>query len=462
MDNEFKSKWNRSLQLIADNIGPDRFHTWFSETKPVEFKDGILDLSVPSQFFVEKYEDDFIVLIRGALRHVFKEDIKINYVYPIIAEDKASEVKIEMPFHSKQIKSKLNMVAGNGEPHARSSQFDSQLVSTLTFENYCVGESNKLPVTIAEFIAGNPGQAEFNPFFLYGNVGVGKTHLIQAVGIRIKERNPNARVLFISMRQFQQMYVNAKFKGKIPDFINWFQSMDVLLIDDLQELANKPGTADVLFPIFNHLHQNKKNLIFTCDRPPMELDGIVDRLIDRFKWGITERLPNPDYELRKKILDFKARKNGLTLPEEIVELIASTVNGSVREMEQIVMRLLTRSIVHNAPITIDLAREAMTDVVKQPEKKTINFEMIVECTAEHYHLNPDTIFSRSRLRDIADARQVIMYLSNKHTQLSSPAIGHKLNRKHATVLHGINTIKERINYSKELSDLITAIEADLF
>ena len=461
MDQEFKSKWNKCLQMISDNIGADKFKTWFSDTEPLAFDGETLDLRVPSQFFMDKYEDDFIVLIRGALRHVFGHALNIAYVCPVVANDKASEVKIETPVHSKVIKSKLNQSVDKSPVHAQMKHFDPQLVSSLTFENYCVGDSNRLPFTIAEFIANNPGQAEFNPFFLYGNVGVGKTHLVQAIGIRIKERNPNAKVLFIPVRQFQQMYVNAKLKGKIPEFINWFQEMDVLLFDDLQELANKPGTADVLFPIFNHLHQNKKNLIFTCDRPPMELDGIVDRLIDRFKWGITERLPNPDYELRKKIMMFKAKKNGLDLPEDITDMIASTVNGSVREMEQIVMRLLTRSIVKNCPIDMDLAREAMVDVVKQPEKKVINFEMIVETTAEHYHLNPDAIFSRSRLRDIADARQVIMYLTNKHTQLSSPAIGSKLNRKHATVLHGISTIKDRLNYSKELSELINAIEADL-
>ena len=285
--------------------------------------------------------------------------------------------------------------------------------------------------------------------------------MAQAIGVRIKERNPKAKVLYVPIKQFQTLYANATIKKEIPAFINWFQQMDVLLFDDLQELAHKSGTAEALFPIFNHLQQNRKNLIFTCDRPPMELDGIADRLIDRFKWGVTERLPNPDYELRKKILQFKARKNGLEMSEEVTDVIASTVNGSVREMEQIVMRMLTRSIVKNLPITVDLAREAMVDVVKQPERKVINFDMIVETTAEHFNLNADAIFSRSRLRDIADARQVIMYLTHKHTSLSSPAIGHKLNRKHATVLHGINSIKDRLSYSKELYELINSIESEL-
>ncbi len=463
MNTDFKQKWAKCLELIKSNIGQDRFDIWFSDTHPEAFseKDDTIDLRVPSQYYVQVYEKDFINLIRAALRRVFGRDIKVAYLHSVIGNDKSSDVRIQGPEHAEILKNKLVKQYENEPIQNRKANFDSQLVSNLTFENYCIGESNRLPVTIAEFIANNPGQAEFNPFFLYGNVGVGKTHLAQAIGVRIKERNPKAKVLYVPIKQFQTLYANATIKKEIPAFINWFQQMDVLLFDDLQELAHKSGTAEALFPIFNHLQQNRKNLIFTCDRPPMELDGIADRLIDRFKWGVTERLPNPDYELRKKILQFKARKNGLEMSEEVTDVIASTVNGSVREMEQIVMRMLTRSIVKNLPITVDLAREAMVDVVKQPERKIINFDMIVETTAEHFNLNADAIFSRSRLRDIADARQVIMYLTHKHTSLSSPAIGHKLNRKHATVLHGINSIKDRLSYSKELYELINSIESEL-
>lgn len=343
----------------------------------------------------------------------------------------------------------------------KTPDFDPQLNEALTFENYCVGESNRLPFTIAEYIANNPGKNDFNPFFLYGDVGVGKTHLIQAIGIRVKERNPNAKVLFVTLRQFQNLMANATIHKNIPSFLNWFQQMDVLLIDDLQELSHKDGTAKVLFPIFNHLHQNGKALVFTCDRPPMELDGITDRLIDRFKWGITEKLPKPDFALRKKILQFKASKNGLDFPIEVIELIAERATGSVRELEGIVMGILTRSITLNAPITLELAQEVMKHSIKKVEQKVINFDMIVEETADFYKLNPDVIFSKSRVRDVADARQVIMYLAHKHTSLSSSAIGQKLNRRHATVLHGISAIKDRLPFAKELSVAIDSIEGDL-
>ena len=462
METDFQNKWSKCLELIKDNIGSDRFNTWFACAKPVAFSENRLTLRLPSYFYYEKYEDDFYDILSKALKRVFGHQIKLGYEVDIVADnDSKSKIKLESPQQSHVLKNKLVSSYHKSPVEKREVDFDPQLNYALNFENYCVGESNKLPVTIAEYIADNPGKPEFNPFFLYGNVGVGKTHLIQAIGIRIKERNPNAKVLFVPMKHFQTLYAQATINKDVPRFINWFQMMDVILFDDLQELSNKTGTAEALFPILNHLQRNRKNIIFTCDRPPMELDGIADRLIDRFKWGVVEPLPNPDYHLRKKILDFKSKKNGLGLPEEVIDVIASEIDGSVRELETIVNGLLTRSIVKNAPLSVDLAKEVMSHVVKKTEKKPINFDMIVESTAEYFNLNPDAIFSQSRLRDIADARQMIMYLSHKHTQLSSPAIGGKLNRKHATVLHGISSIKDRLPYSKDLADALEAIERDL-
>lgn len=459
---EFKTKWNKCLDKIRSNIGVERFNVWFSKIEPRSFDNNTLVLLVPSRFFVEKLEDDFYDILSKALISEFGRGVRLAYDYYVINGDKNSRIAIESPQHSHIIKSKLEQSIIANSPKNHSQNFDSQLNDALNFENYCVGKSNKLPFTIAEHIANHPEKPDFNPFFLYGNVGVGKTHLIQAIGIRIKERNPRAKVLFTSIRGFMQLYQSAKLKGEIPQFIQWFQDKDALLFDDLQELSGKVGTAnDALFPIFNHLHQNNKKLIFTCDRPPMELDGIADRLIDRFKWGITEPLESPDFELRRKILDFKAKRNGLELSDEIVDLIASSATKSVRELEGIVMGIYTRSITENSPITLELAEKVISHLVKKIEKKSVNFDMIVENTAEYYHLNPDAIFSKSRLRDIADARQMIMYLCKKHTDLSSTAIGAKLNRQHATVLHGISAIEDRLSFCKELEEVVSSIEKSM-
>ena len=455
---DLRKKWNRCVEKIRSNIGEDRYNTWFSKIEVQSFENNNLVLMVPSRFYVEKLEDDFYDILSKSIWSVFGKNITLSYDYYVISDDKESKVAIESPKRSHVLTSKLERsIIQKAEPE-KAFVFDSQLNDSLNFENYCVGRSNKLPFTIAEHIANHPDKPDFNPFFLYGNVGVGKTHLAQAIGIRIKERNPRANVLYITMRQFQNLYANATIKREIPNFINWFQQMDCILFDDLQELSNKSGTADALFSIFNHVEQNNKKLFFTCDRPPMELDGIADRLIDRFKWGITEPLDNPDYGLRVAILKAKAARNGLDISNDIIDLIAKSTNGSVRELEGIVMGLYTHSITENEPISIELAHKVIGHLVKKVEKKIVNFDMIVENTAEFYHLNPDAIFSKSRLRDIADARQMIMYLCHKHTDLSSPAIGAKLNRKHTTVLHGISTISERLQVEPNLPEVIASIE----
>lgn len=457
---EYKIKWKKCMEKIRSNIGEERFRVWFSKVEAREFNGNKLVLLVPSRFYMEKFEDDFSNLLRAAIRSEFGENVHLAYDYYVIAGDSKSKVAIQSPEHSMLFKNKMEHKLADRPIEERNERFDSQLNSTLNFENYCVGKSNILPYTIAKHIADYPEKPDFNPFFLYGNVGVGKTHLIQAIGIRIKEKNPHARVVFTTIRQFQNLYQNAAMNKEVPHFINWFQKCDAILFDDLQELAvgNKTGTIDALFAIFNHLHQNNKKLIFTCDRPVRELDGIADRLIDRFKWGVTEMLENPDYDLRRQILKFKAERNGLDLSDSIIDLIASSSTGSVRELEGIVMGLYTRSISENAPITLALADKVISHFVKKEEKKKVNFDMIVENTAEFYKLNPDAIFSKSRLRDIADARQMIMYLCKKHTGLSSPAIGAKLNRKHATVLHGISAVQDRLEVSRELNEAVAAIE----
>ena len=465
MKEDFKNKWQKVVAIITDNIGEQRAKTWFGEAKPLSYIDNRLLLKLPSEFFAEKYENEFYSVLTHSMRKVFGDSVKLDYEIEIIKNDKHSKVKISGTPQSPAIKNKFIQSMQSPSPIINEGDnkpdFDPQLNQALTFENYCVGASNKLPFTIAEYIAQNPGKNDFNPFFLYGDVGVGKTHLIQAIGIRVKETRPNAKVSFVTLRQFQQLYQNAYIKKEIPYFIQWFQQMDVLLIDDLQELSHKSGTTDALFAIFNHLHQNGKAIIFTCDRRPMDLDGIADRLIDRFKWGITEELPKPDLELKKKILGFKASKNGLGLSDEVINLIAEHSTGSVRELEGIVMGILTRSIALNCPITPELARQVMKHTVRPKAQKVINFDMIVEATEEFYNLNPDVIFSKSRVRDVADARQIIMYLCHKLTSLSSNVIGQKLNRSHTTVLYGISTVEDRVNFTKDLQETVAAIEADL-
>lgn len=461
---DFKSNWRKCLEIIKDNIGDDRFQSWFECSRAVAYEDNCLTLQLPSAFFVEIYESTFYDILKHSLRRVFGDKIRLDYTYYVVKDDADTKVRLESPRQSHVITNKnLSATRAEATPFASPTfqDVDPQLNPVYNFENYCVGQSNHLPFVIAEFIANHPDKTQFNPFFLYGSVGVGKTHLIQAIGIRIKEKTPAAKVLYVTYRQFQNQYSSAYLNHKIPDFIKWYEQIDVLLIDDVQEISGKVGTMNALYPIFNYLHQRGKKIVFTADRRPTELDGLTDRLLDRFKWGVVEELPRPDFELRKKILVYKATKNGLDIDGKIIDMIAANVEGSVREIEGVVMGILTRSIANNAPITEQLALDVMSHTVKAGKQRSINFDMIVEATADFYKLNPDVIFSKSRVRDIADARQLIMYLADKHTKLSSTAIGAKLNRRHATVLYGIKAVADRISVSKEVSEAVALIEADL-
>ena len=449
-------KWNECLELIRRSLNNDsRFDTWFGHTKAVSLRRNVLTLRLPSHFYYELYEDKFYPFLSNALMKVFGKDIRVEYEIGVVGESPEQSMKVTREYKKEEI-------PVSAAPREEQDPFDSSLNPSLTFENYCVDRSNKLPYSIAENIARQPRNSNFNPFFLYGDVGVGKTHLMQAIGLKIKERFPEKKVLFLPMREFQRLYANSVLEKKIPMFINWFMQIDVLLFDDLQELSNKTKTlSDALFPIFNHLHLTGKQLVFTCDRPPMELEGMEDRLIDRFKWGITEELKKPDTGLRKKILSFKAKKNGLFLPDNVIEFIAGSPLNSVREIEGIVLGMMTRAISLGVDIDLKLAKEVMRNSIKIRKKKTVNFDMIVEATAEKFNLNPDVIFSKSRVREVADARMMIMYLSHKLAGLTAVSIARKLNRKHPTVIHGISEIKRRIKENDEIADLAKNIESDI-
>lgn len=463
MTQDHKALWKECLNKIRQHVTADAFQTWFAPTESISFDGKTVTIAVPSELFVNNFDYRFYDTVHDAMRQVYGEGIKIAYSYYIVQNEPEALVTVESATPSATIGD--NPQAPSPAPAKKKQgvvyqEVDSMLKSVYNFENYCVGESNKLPYIIAENLGNNPAKTAFNPFFLYGSTGVGKTHLIQAIGIRIKEKYPAAKVLYITSRIFENQYGTAVKDKRINDFVNFYQGIDVLLIDDIQELANKAGIQNAFYPIFNFLHQKGKLLIMTSDRPPIELDGMMDRLISRFKWGVNEVLPPPDIELRKKILRHKSAKNGLALPDDVIDVIASHVTDSVRELEGVVMSLITRATLLNQTITADLARVVMQSTVKVTKRK-INFDMIVDTTAAQCGIDPDVIFSRSKMRDISDARQIIMYLAHKHLGLSSKSIGAKLSRTHVTVLHGIREITDRLTTMPSLVNDIAAIEKSL-
>ncbi len=464
MTPDHRTLWQQCLNIISGKLPEKVFNTWFTPAESLAYADGKVSIGVPSESFVALYEsDEYYDALRDALRSVYGPGVKIEYTYNVVSTDPTSAVTIESSTPSTGVNNVRQDVSKprNKPRHEHEGvvyeAVESQLNPVYNFENYCVGDSNRLAYTIAENLGSNPGNTVFNPFFLYGKTGVGKTHLVQAVGIRVKEKFPRARVLYTTSRTFENQYGIAVRDKKVNEFINYYQGIDVLLIDDIQELSGKAGTQNAFYPIFNYLHQKGKILVMTSDRPPVELDGIMDRLISRFKWGVIEVLPTPDLELRKQILRRKSAKNGLNLSQDVIDVIAAHVTDSVRELEGVVISLITRATLLNQEITPELAQIVMQSAVKLSKRK-INFDMIVEATASHFNIDVDVIFSRSRLRDINDARQMIMYLAHRLTDLSSKSIGYKLNRTHVTVLHGIKSVADRIAVSPAAAQAASEIE----
>jgi chromosomal replication initiator protein len=338
------------------------------------------------------------------------------------------------------------------------SEFDSQINPKYTFNNFFEGESNRLARTAAEAVGLNPAKTAFNPLFVYGKSGVGKTHLCHAIGSKVLELYPDKKVLYITAHLFKVQYTDARRFNTINDFINFYQSIDVLIIDDIQELSGLEKTQNTFFHIFNHLHHNNKQLVMTSDCSPTEMQGMEERLLTRFRWGLSTKLERPDKELRKKILKHKILTDGLTISDQVIDFIAENVTENVRDLEGVIVSLMAHSIINNREIDITLARRVMEQNIRF-EKKKITVQKIQETVSDFYNIKKDLIQSASRKREIVQARQVTMYFIKKYTELSLSQIGIQVgNRNHATVLHACNTIKNLTEVDKGFRSDIQEIE----
>lgn len=459
MNQTHQELWASCRDFIKDNLTPQQFETWFRDMTSVSYDNGELKLLVPSVFFIEQIEARYLPLLRAGVKKVYGPGVHIEFLYPIKKDDPESMSFQKGAEPSPSIMEQSKVGAANPFAPTSRQDFDPQLNPRYTFENYCESDSNKIARSIGEAIADNPSLKTFNPLFVFGPSGVGKTHLIQAIGIRIKERNPKSRVLYVTARLFQSQYTAAAARN-INDFFHFYQSIDTLIIDDIQDLQNMPGTQNTFFHIFNHLHQHDRQIIMSSDCAPSEMEGFEARLLSRFKWGMQVELERPDIALRRNVLKLKADSDGLILPSEVSEFIANNVTQSVRELEGVVVSLVAHATVLNRDISLDLAKRVMSNAVKI-RRNQVNFEMVADAVSSHYGISPDLLFTKSRRREVSDARQVVMFLAKKLVKLPLSTIGQKLDRTHATVIHGCQTIENRIEHDKKLSADIDAIEADI-
>ena len=456
--------WNRCLNFIKDNVPEKQFKIWFEPIVPLKYENQALTIGVPSPFFYEYLEEKFVDLLRTAIYKEIGEGTELMYS---VLTDKANHisVNIEGSKRSSALPNQTPIHNANKAPNplqaSAPQDLDPHLNPNYNFENFIKGDSNEFSRTVAETVAQNPART-FNPLFLYGPSGVGKTHLINAIGTRIKELYPEKRVLYVSAHLFQVQYTDSVRTNHFNDFISFYQTIDVLIIDDIQEFAGVTKTQNTFFHIFNHLHQNSKQLILTSDRAPVMLQGMEERLLTRFKWGLVAELEKPDINLRKDILRNKIRRDGLTIPESVICYIAENVNESVRELEGIVNSLLAQSILFKRDIDLELTQRIVRKAVKCAEVKAITIEDIIAKVCSHYNIEESTIHVKCRKREVVQARQMAMFLAKKHTDNSLSKIGKMIgNKDHATVLHACKIIKDQIEVDKALKAELEEIEMTL-
>ncbi|MCL1941996.1 MAG: chromosomal replication initiator protein DnaA [Candidatus Azobacteroides sp.] len=456
-DRDYKYLWGNCLDVIKDNIPETTFNTWFLPITPIKYEENILVLQVPSQFFYEYLEEKFIDLLQKTLCRIIGPNVKL--MYRVVVENTThTTVDLDSVGKSNGIEKKRPVKNANKSPQV-FSDLDSQLRPNYNFDNFFEGKSNKLARTAGISVADSPlGSTPFNPLLLFGQSGTGKTHLVHAIGSRIKEKQPGNRVLYISAYLFQVQYTDAVRNNTVNDFINFYQSIDALIIDDVQEFAGKTGTQNTFFHIFNHLHQCGKQLVLTCDRDPGLLQGLEERLLTRFKWRLTAELEKPDLELRKLILKNKVRQEGVKLPDSIIDYISEHVTDSVRDLEGIIVSLMAHSVINGKEIDMELTEKVVGMFIKI-EKKEITVERIKETVCNFFSVSQELIDSKTRKREIVQVRQISMYLSKKHTNLSLSRIGCMVgNKDHATVLHACNVVEGLIEVDHSFRSKIENIE----
>ena len=462
MINSHSALWDKCLALIKENVSEQQYKTWFS---PIVFesfseKDKTLLVQVPSPYVYEYLEEYYIDLLSRVLSKCFGVGVRLTYrivadkTHGLTTDVQAGEaVGIDHPQSTSR---------GNKAPTpldaAVPQDLNPQLNPKQTFNNFIEGNSNKLPRTVGLSIAEHPGKSTFNPFYMFGPSGCGKTHLINAIGVRCKELYPQKRVLYVSARLFQVQFTDSLLKKRINDFINFYQSIDVLIVDDIQEWATATSTLDTFFHIFNHLFRNGKQIILASDRPPVDLQGMKDRLLTRFSCGLIAEMEKPNVELCVDILKNKCRRDGLKIPEDVIRYIAETARGSVRDLQGVINSLLAYSVVYNCNVDMHLAERVIKRAVKV-DNHPLTVDDILEKVCNHFNVTQQNVFSRSRKREYVLVRQVSMYLAQKYTKMPASRIGQLIgNRDHSTVIHSCSTIEKRLKIDKDFHNEMTEIE----
>jgi chromosomal replication initiator protein len=473
MKKDIEEVWANCLAVIKDNVSLQSFKTWFEPIKPIKLKNNVLTIQVPSQFFYEWLEEHYIELLRKTIRKEIGNDAKLEY--SIIMENNyknSNPYTVKIPTSNKgSLKNpSLNMPLDINSnpiknpfiiPGLRKINVESNLNSNYSFENFVEGDCNRLARSAGYAVANKPGGTAFNPLLIYGGVGLGKTHLAHAIGIEVKKKSPNKTVLYVSSEKFTHQFIDAVKNNDTNDFIHFYQMIDVLIIDDVQFFAGKEKTQDVFFHIFNHLHQTGKQIILTSDKPPVEMQGVEQRLLSRFKWGLSADLQAPGLETRIAILEKKMYNDGLDLPADVVEYLAYSITSNIRELEGALISLIAQSSLNKKAVNIELARKMIDKFVKNTAKE-VSIDYIQKVVCDYFDMPIELMKSKTRKREVVQARQIAMYFSKKMTKSSLANIGMNCGGKdHATVLHACRTVNNLAETDKAFRVYLEELEKKL-
>lgn len=470
MDKPHEKVWKNCLSIIKDNVNLQSFKTWFEPITPIKLKDNVLTIQVPSQFFYEWLEEHYITLLKKTIKKELGTDGKLEY--SIIMENNFNTTKpytVKIPTTNRNaIKNpsvSMPLDIGNKAiknpfiiPGLKKVVVDSQLNPNYSFDNFVEGDCNRLARSAGFAVASKPGGTAFNPLLIYGNVGLGKTHLSHAIGIEIKNNHPGKTVLYVSSEKFTHQFIDAVRNNNQNDFVHFYQMIDVLIIDDVQFFAGKEKTQDVFFHIFNHLHQTGKQLVLTSDKPPVEMQGMEQRLLSRFKWGLSADLQVPSLEARIAILEKKMYTEGIELPKEVVEYLAYSITTNIRELEGALISLIAQSSLNKKSITLELAKQMIDKFVKNTARE-VSIDYIQKVVCDYFDLPIELLKSKTRKREVVQARQIAMFFAKQMTKSSLASIGaHCGGKDHATVLHACKTVNNLIDTDKRFRGYIMDLE----
>lgn len=459
--------WKNCLSIIENIIEPQQFKTWFSTITPVSLVESTLTVSVPSDFVRDYLESAFLNVIKSTLRRVIGADARLIYEIRTVSNQPRMSVpgaQATTPVNRTVSVSSFQPSGNPGPfvyPGIKKLQINPRLNPNYCFANLVQGQCNKLGISAGQSIANAPGKNPFNPLFIFGGSGVGKTHLAQAIGIAIKEADPEPVVLYITGNEFKTQYMEAIQKNKLTEFLSFYMKIDVLIVDDIQDLQGK-SSQNAFFNVFNHLHQNFKQLIFTSDRSPAQLQNFEERLLSRFRWGLPVELQRPDYNTRLEMLRSRAFREGIDIKEPVLEYLASHIKSNFRELEGAMMSLLAHATLLHQDITIDLAA-TVTDRIVDNSADELTIEKVQSVVCEYFGITIEDMLANTRKRNIVQARQIAMFMCrNLIASCSLATIGQQIGGKdHATVLHACNTVSDLVATDKSFRKYVSDIQGIL-